>query len=181
MRLVSVKATMRADRHLPQSARRYGEWLLSRPVKGQPDVFRGGQKDAARHLGLSVRTVSRCEDALIEGKYFELHERGVRRRRYSTFRLIYNLPICPVVGASKTGTRGQVLARSTTGHSVRLYMTSATTTTQNGSERSETSRDEKQGRSEEQVAAHSIVAALSLNGRRNVCTGLRTHHLVRAS
>lgn len=79
---------------LPQSAKRYAGWLITRPVKGAEDEYKAGQEAAAQKLGFSVRTAHNAETTLVDKGWMRRARRGTRRSNYSTFVILdarYNM------------------------------------------------------------------------------------------
>jgi hypothetical protein len=86
----NIRAWRRAvttDRRLPQSARRFGEWLSHRKVRGT-DEYSGCQDSAAIDLGIAVSSVRRAMNALLAAGYVERTTRGTRYQRCARFRLL---------------------------------------------------------------------------------------------
>ena len=79
-------AAIRRARDLPQSAKRYAEWLSRRPVRGSDELFRGGQQEAVADLGLGMRSVQRAEAILTVKGYLVRVQRGTRYSTYSRFK-----------------------------------------------------------------------------------------------
>jgi hypothetical protein len=87
---VNIRAWRRdleSDRTLPQSARRFGEWLSRRQVRGSDDLFSGCQDSAAINLGLDETTVRRAIRLLVKAGYIERVTHGTRQTGCARFRL----------------------------------------------------------------------------------------------